>query len=77
MEFKLFTDEKEEARRLKICKTRGNNNSHCEFYKKDLTFLWFFKLKGTAQCNDCKCPIINKITLLNPHCKYHGITKNN
>ena len=70
MKFDLFKDKEEEARRLAICKG-------CKFYKKDLTFLWIFKLKETAQCNECKCPIINKITLLNPHCKHHGITKNN
>ena len=64
MIFELFTDKEEEARRLAICKK-------CPFYKKDFTYLWIFKIKGTAQCNDCGCPIINRITLLNPHCKKH------
>ena len=69
LEFTFFTDDKEKQRRLDICKGTANKKP-CEHYRKEFTFLWIFKLK-TAQCNDCGCPIINRITVLNPHCTKH------
>ena len=61
---RLFTNEKERKSRLEVCKV-------CPHYRDTFTFLWIFKFKKVAQCNDCGCPISNRIELLNPHCDKH------
>jgi len=71
IKFQLFTDYKEELRRLKICEGSTTQKA-CEHYRKEFTFLKIFKL-NKAQCADCKCPISNKIAVLNPHCKKHDL----
>jgi len=58
----LFTDKIERKRRYDICKG-------CMFFRKGYEF-FSFTLK-IEKCEDCGCPIKNKITIKSPKCQLH------
>ena len=58
----LFTDEAERERRYSVCK-------ECQFFSKGYNILgWTLRIE---KCNDCGCPIKNRIKIKKPKCHYH------
>ena len=58
----LFTNKTEKKRRYDICKD-------CMFFREGYKFLGF-TLK-VEKCDDCGCPIVNKLTIKSPKCQLH------
>ena len=61
LEYSDILSSKEKQKRLSICNL-------CEYFRKDFTYLFFFKKKGVTQCSICKSSINDKVLFEKEKC---------